>query len=317
MNWGRTLTWNTYSGNRDLSLDVVKALLIVLVVLGHSARAGACSNVMNGIVSFIYHFHMPLFVIICGYFFKFDYPSVMARKICLRYWLPYFSGGLLFVAGLWAFKGVAVGKSLVNLMAGYRLGAMWFLYTIAAIETILCISHAISARNRELGLLFAIGMFVAAIALPVRVESWSVFYFLCGMLLKGSLLDCRLGSAYGLLAAVIYCAIDLPWYTELSVVSMIFVACIGILLRWCSEWLLRFRVGGVLARLGRWSIVILIFHPLFNLVLSRAAPLFASVDGTGVAFWLVETIIAGIAGSMFVGKLLVCLKLNTLFGLRI
>ena len=70
MNWGRTLTWNTYSGNRDLSLDVVKALLIVLVVLGHSARAGACSNVMNGIVSFIYHFHMPLFVIICGYFFQ-------------------------------------------------------------------------------------------------------------------------------------------------------------------------------------------------------------------------------------------------------
>ena len=32
-----------------MSLDVVKALLIVLVVLGHSARAGACSNVMNGI----------------------------------------------------------------------------------------------------------------------------------------------------------------------------------------------------------------------------------------------------------------------------
>ena len=315
MNWDRTLTWNTYSGKRDLSLDVVKALLIVLVVLGHSAREGAGSNVMNGIVSFIYHFHMPFFVLLCGYFFKFDTPSVMARKICLRYWLPYLSGGLLFVAGLWAFKGVAVCESLVNLMLGYRLGAMWFLYTIAAIETVLCISHAISARNRELGLLVAIGLFVAAIAHPVRVESWSVFYFLCGVLLKGRLPACRWGAAFGLLAAAIYCAIDLPWYTELSVVSMAFVACIGVLLRWCSEWLLQFRAGRLLARLGRWTIVILIFHPLFNLFLSRAAPIFASVDGTGVAFWIVEAI-AGIAGSLLVGKLLCLVKLNTLFGLR-
>lgn len=299
-----------------MSLDVVKALLIVLVVLGHSARAGACSNVMNGIVSFIYHFHMPLFVIICGYFFKFDKPSVMARKICLRYWLPYLSGGLLFVAGLWAFKGISVFESLDNLMVGRGLGAMWFLYTIAAIETVLCISHAISMRSRELGLLVAICLFVEAVALPVRVESWSVFYFLCGMLLKGSLPVCRWGAAFGLLAVNIYCAIDLPWYTELSVVSMIFVACIGILLRWCSEWLLQFRVGSLLAWLGRWTIVILIFHPLFNLVLLRAAPFFASVDGTGLSFWIVEAIV-GITGSLLVGKLLCFVKLNTIFGMRI
>lgn len=231
MNWDRTLTWTTYKGGRDLSLDVVKAILIVCVVLGHAMREGAWSVGMNAIVGFIYHFHMPLFVLIVGYFFKFDSPSVMARKISLRYWLPYVSGGMLFVVGLWTFKGMSFAGSMGNLMVGRGLGAMWFLYTIAAIETILCVSHAIFTKNRELGLLVAIGLFVVAIEAPVRVESWSVFYFLCGILLKSNLPNCKWGVVFGLLAVAIYCAVDLPWYTELSFPSICFVACVGILLR--------------------------------------------------------------------------------------
>ena len=315
MNWARILTWNTYSGKRDLSLDVVKAILIVLVVLGHAMREGSCSGIMNDIVGFIYHFHMPLFVLICGYFFKFDAPSVMARKICLRYWLPYVSGGMLFVVGLWAFKGTSVVESLGNLMVGCGLGAMWFLYTIAAIESILCVSYVVFRWSRELGVLVAVGLFCGAIVASIRVESWSVFYFLCGMLLKGNLPEFKYGWLFGVLATVAYCMTDLPWYTELSWVSMCFVACVGVLLRWSAYHLLKFRVGGFLTWLGKGTLVILIFHPLFNLIVSRASQSFASIDGTGLSFWIVEASI-GIAGSLLVGNLLRLVKLNTLFGLR-
>ena len=298
-----------------MTLDVVKAMLVVCVVFGHAMRDGSCSGVMNGIVGFIYHFHMPLFVLICGYFFKLDAPSVMARKICLRYWLPYISGGMLFVVGLWAFKGTSVVESLDNLMVGRGLGAMWFLYTIAAIESILCVSYVAFRRSRELGVLVAAVLFGVSIVAPIRVESWSVFYFLCGMLLKGKLPEFKYGWAFGVLAVVAYCAMDLPWYTELSWVSMCVVACIGILLRWGAYRLLRFRIGGFLTWLGKGTLVILIFHPLFNLILSRASRCFASIDGTGLSFWIVEAVV-GIAGSLLVGNLLRLVKINTLFGLR-
>lgn len=309
------MTLNTYNAGRDLTLDVVKAMLIVCVVFGHAMREGSCSGVMNNIVGFIYHFHMPLFVLICGYFFKIDAPSVMARKICLRYWLPYVSGGMLFVIGLWVFKGVSISESLCNLMVGRGLGAMWFLYAIAAIETILCVSYAISTRSREFAVLIAATLFFVSIEAPIRVEAWSVFYFLFGMLLKGNLPDFKLGWAFGLLAAVVYCMTDLPWYTELSLTSMCFAACIGIFLRWIAYRLLRFRVGRFLTWLGKGTLVILIFHPLFNLVLSRASLYFASIDGTGISFWIVEAV-AGIAGSLIVGRLLRLVNLNMLFGLR-
>lgn len=314
MNWARTLTWKIYNGKRDLSLDVVKAMLIVLVVLGHAMRKGSCSGIMNDIVAFIYHFHMPLFVLICGYFFKFDVPSVMVRKICLRYWLPYVSGGILFVVGLWAFKGVSAIESLGNLMVGRGLGAMWFLYTIAAIETILCVSYAIFTRSRDLGILVVVGLFLVAIELPIRVEPWSVFYFLCGMLLKGKLSLFKYGWVFAVLAAIIYCMTDLPWYTELSFVSMCFVGCIGILLHWSAGLLLRWRVGNFLAGLGKGTLLILIFHPLFNLMMSRVSHCFSFVDGTGLLFWIAEAFV-GIAGSLLVGRLLHLVKLNAFFGL--
>ena len=302
-------------GGRDLSLDVVKAMLIVCVVFGHAMRDGSCSGIMNDIVSLIYHFHMPLFVLICGYFFKFDTPSVMARKICLRYWVPYISGGMLFVVGLWAFKGTFVVESLGNLMVGRALGAMWFLYTIAAVESILCVSYAIFVRSRELGVLVAAALFSVAIVSPIRVESWSLFYFLCGMLLKGNLPEFKYGWIFGLLAVIVYWMTELPWYTELSWVSMCFVACMGVLLRWSAGCLLKFRVGRFLTWLGKGTLVILIFHPLFNLILSRVSHCFASIDGTGLSFWIVEAVL-GITGSLLVGNLLRLVKLNTLFGLK-
>ena len=302
---------------RDESLDVVKSILIVCVVLGHAMREGSWQCEMDTFVlGFIYRFHMPLFVLLCGYFFKFDAPLVMVRKIFLRYWLPYLSGGLLFVIGLGIFKGTSYVASMRNLLFGRGLGAMWFLYSIAAIESVLCTSYATFRRNRELGIFSALGMFVIAILLPIRVESWSVFYFLCGILLKGNLPDCRWGVAFGLLAVSVLWVTDLPWYTEITFVSICFVSCIGVILLWIAKWLLKFKFGCRLAWLGRQTMVILIFHPLFNLVLFRAIPFFASIDKTGLLFWVVESIL-GIVGCLVVGNMLQRTKIGVLFGVRV
>lgn len=52
-------------GNRLLYWDTLKGILIVLVVLGHCGTA-----VGQNLISLIYAFHMPLFILVSGYFSK-------------------------------------------------------------------------------------------------------------------------------------------------------------------------------------------------------------------------------------------------------
>lgn len=50
---------------RSLYWDTLKGILIILVVLGHCGTA-----LGNGLISAIYAFHMPLFILVSGYFSK-------------------------------------------------------------------------------------------------------------------------------------------------------------------------------------------------------------------------------------------------------
>lgn len=61
------------STNRSSYWDTVKAVLIFLVVLGHTGTA-----LGDRVLSVIYAFHMPLFVFVSGYFSK--------KKSLLEYW---------------------------------------------------------------------------------------------------------------------------------------------------------------------------------------------------------------------------------------
>lgn len=57
--------------SRDLSIDSLKGFLIILVILGHLI-GGLNSSTGGGIWALIYTFHMPLFVLISGYFTRRD-----------------------------------------------------------------------------------------------------------------------------------------------------------------------------------------------------------------------------------------------------
>ena len=56
--------------NRDLTIDSLKGFLILLVIFGHLLGSLKCleNKECQAIWNFIYTFHMPLFVLISGYF---------------------------------------------------------------------------------------------------------------------------------------------------------------------------------------------------------------------------------------------------------
>lgn len=75
------------------SVSIVKAIGIILMVLGHSG----CPDFLY---NFIYQFHMPLFFFISGYCFKEKYIndlSVFIKRRIKGLYLPYVKYSLLFL----------------------------------------------------------------------------------------------------------------------------------------------------------------------------------------------------------------------------
>lgn len=67
------------NGGRSLTIDFLKAIAIILVVVGHCIQYGFGHDYIAGKAYFdntlfkvIYSFHMPLFMLISGYLFAFS-----------------------------------------------------------------------------------------------------------------------------------------------------------------------------------------------------------------------------------------------------
>ena len=59
------------ASHREEWCDVIKGILVAMVVLCHCILTVGCDTaIQKAAVIFVYSFHMPLFFIISGYFFK-------------------------------------------------------------------------------------------------------------------------------------------------------------------------------------------------------------------------------------------------------
>lgn len=80
--------------NRDYFFDNYKALLIVLVVVGHFIEPCYDNNVfLSGLKWMIFSFHMPAFIFISGYFSK---REIRFGKLVQKLVIPYFVYELIY-----------------------------------------------------------------------------------------------------------------------------------------------------------------------------------------------------------------------------
>lgn len=112
-----TITAPAQPASRDLSLDIVKGLGIILVVIGHAWRgldsAGMIGNpdLFRVIDTLIYNFHMPLFFLLSGMTFeswalKRTYPEAAITRVTRLLW-PLVLWSYLFTAARLAAGDVA------------------------------------------------------------------------------------------------------------------------------------------------------------------------------------------------------------------
>ena len=78
---------------RDISVDILKGIGIILVVVGHA-------NCPQNLRNIIYSFHMPLFFICSGLFFSFkdadDFNGFLIRRI-KRLYFPFVKWSVIFL----------------------------------------------------------------------------------------------------------------------------------------------------------------------------------------------------------------------------
>lgn len=81
---------------RDVSVDLLKVILMYLVVFGHIIDVGHVER-LEGLCQIIFWFHMPAFFLITGYLTNLDKESKkdFVKRKFITYIIPYFSFGLL------------------------------------------------------------------------------------------------------------------------------------------------------------------------------------------------------------------------------
>jgi fucose 4-O-acetylase-like acetyltransferase len=108
---------------RDPFFDNVKFLAIVLVVMGHAIEPLRDTREAHALYLFVYMFHMPVFIIITGYFSRnFTFSSGKARRLITNLAVPY----VIFETAYSVFRWAVGGKDFeISLLAPVWL--TWFL----------------------------------------------------------------------------------------------------------------------------------------------------------------------------------------------
>ena len=130
---------------RNPYLDIIKAILILLVLIGHSIQYGSGENYLNKqlffnnyLFKFIYSFHMPLFIMISGYL---SYNSL--NKVNLKDTIISKFKSLIIPIFIWSIIPFIISinnyiniKELIKLFITTFSTNLWFLWSLFYINVL-------------------------------------------------------------------------------------------------------------------------------------------------------------------------------------
>lgn len=317
---------------RNTDIDWIRAILIILMILIHIVSFGnAYPQLKAGILSFM----MPTFLIITGYLVNIEKsPKEMGRYLmCLA--LPY----VIMVTGfsvLSYFMPVRDGITELSLsqicekIFVTSIGPYWFIQTMIICGILYYVSFkgAIwgTLRQGKTTMSTTTSLFIFATLLlllsktPALSPSAATYYFI-GAVLR----QCHIGfdrifrpSPVALLLWINLLGLE-EWY-DWGTLAIVFSCwcCISSLM-WIHSLIKRLqdnvsvrKTEDTLLYMGRNTLPIYLFHPIFTMAAKFYHPLF-NWDRSEIIFALV-TIFIAIAGSIGIAKMMEKTRLAYLFG---
>lgn len=177
----------TPTSQRIVAFDIVKCLAIYLVIYGHTIQHySTMDRLDNWAYLFVYSFHMPLFMMISGYFslssYKLEFPTFIRKKF-KQLIVPVLTFALLMT--LWfEFLEHRLIMSIVDYLTNYVIQFstwLWFLRSLAICYLLTYIGERIPNKGRAIYYFFTI-----AILLFVDYCNLAIMYpcFLSGLWMR-------------------------------------------------------------------------------------------------------------------------------------
>lgn len=317
---------------RNTDIDWIRAILIILMILIHIVSFGnAYPQLKAGILSFM----MPTFLIITGYLVNIEKSSKEMGRYLMCLALPY----VIMVTGfsvLSYFMSVRDGITELSLsqicekIFVTSIGPYWFIQTMIICGILYYVSFkgAIwgTLRQGKTTMSTTTSLFIFATLLllqsktPALSPSAATYYFI-GAVLR----QCHIGfdrifrpSPVALLLWLLLLGME-EWY-DWGTLAIVFSCwcCISSLM-WIHSLINHLqdnacvrKTEATLLYIGRNTLPIYLFHPIFTMAAKFYHPLF-SWDRSEIIFALV-TIFIAIAGSIGIAKMMEKTRLAYLFG---
>ena len=280
------------------AIDGIRCVLICLVVLVHIVNFGRLHPDVKEAVNF---FFMPAFLLVTGYLVNFRVGAGAFCLYLLRIALPYVVMSVGFaVMSLWVpvegGLGVFSWSGLADVLLVHPIGPYWFLHAMLVCGVVCYVSISNARPAGVGGALCLMACLLAAVSWTTPLAFVYVTFYFLGVALRLCGADFLKFFAPSPWAALPFGAIFLFCYPSgggLSVAGL--SVCFFCFVAWVWG-----RLGGRAARVvgyvGRNTLPIYLFHPLFTLVAKFALPLF-DFDATG-GVHAIFTVSVAVAGSL-------------------
>ena len=281
---------------RIQQLDYLKGIFILLMVTFHLALVEETYPVLRAAV---YTFHMSAFLVISGYLANVEKRPQEFGRGMLRLLVPYVIFESLYIL-MQYFVGGSLGahnaisslspSDFLLRIATLPTGPYWYIHTLIICTAVYWLIFKVLKLNGISGLAL-MGVILYGLSLLIEGLDWgNIIYFLIGVFIlrSGSTLMGVITPSWlaVLPLIVLFCFPENYDKGTLAgvAITVLVISLLLALFPYCGR-----AIRDTLAYLGRNSLAIVIFSPIFTLVTKKAAPLF-SFDPTALCFTVVALV---------------------------
>lgn len=300
----------TKNKKRTEELDWLKAVCILLMIAFHLVYF---EHLYPQAKNVVYVFHMPIFLIISGYLMNVGKNMRSFFKSMAALLLPYIIMETAYCIGA---SILPINEHIDNLTIPvlvskiflHPIGPYWFLHTLILCS---CIWYAVS-RIKLFSSATKILFFIMLLwcAGEMKILSLSVaIYFVAGAALREAgigFLDFFKPSVIAPLLAAGFIII-IPNLDKSSCTGVVFIYLMISIMLLVFKYISK-TIRSIFLFIGRNTLPILLFSPLFTLAAKYYQPIFCSIDATGILFMLVSVFL-GAFGSILIQRGLAWLKI--------
>jgi fucose 4-O-acetylase-like acetyltransferase len=326
---------------RLIQADFIKGIAIILVVYGHINHIGTYGDMQNQFDEIIYSFHIPIFLIISGYFFHVsrvhkEQITSLIKKIGVPYliFISFYLIGLLTINTIGIETSNKAPTSLLsfaNTVIFQPYGTYWFLHSLIIINiTLVGIDYLVKKANIFLFYVFSFIVFFFLDLLEIVTIKASI-YFMLGFILKQLITintaefkiigthkkDLKIPSY----AFMIFLPICLFLFMQDDIYNFGFLQILNCVIIFSLLWLLsdyfkKSRLIKLISWIGQNTLIILLFHLFFLTAFKPLKGLFLNIDASGISYSILVTLLT-VGLCVFFSKIFDILKISKyLFGVN-